>query len=331
VSNYYQGLSRIVSGERAESIALSLKEQSVLPSMTIKLPVQETRAIEIDKHETETAKESDLASADIYTVKSKAKAKSKYEHEPKPWNDEDGPGEHAETRLLNKNITKVPLEEWFDDCGENTDPLDLPPDDSYLFYDGESTDDDSADGEYEELFNQAYYNHAMPGSNSDNFANPAFMEWEAALSYLMKAEGRDAVVELFGGLGKVCILAVRRGMPAGPNYEICAGFDLTCPKQVQQLYAYLKQKRPLVLIAGPPCTSMGGWSRLNRVLNYAQWRATRDIGEQLSRVTANAAHRQHQAGDHFLVENPLGSDLWSLPEWIAIAQLPGVVTAKLHL
>ena len=42
---------------------------------------------------------------------------------------EDEPGEHAETRLLNRHIKKVPCEEHFDDCGDNAEFLELPPDD----------------------------------------------------------------------------------------------------------------------------------------------------------------------------------------------------------
>ena len=288
VSQFYASVSQIISGIRAES--------SQTDSMV------------------------------IYHAKSKKKAKPAVSFNA---DEEDaGPGEHAETRLLNRNITHVPLEEWFDDCGDCTSPLDLGPDDTQLFLDGESTDSDSADEEYNCLFNQSYFNHAMPGSDVDDI--PGLPSWDVQFVYLMRLSGRDAVAELFGGLGKVVMLAVRRGMPGGKNYDIVVGLDLTNPRHRAQFKAYQRARRPLVLVVGPPCTSMGGWSRLNRIKNYAAWRESRDLGELLAEVTAEAINVQLDHGDHFLAENPLNSDLWTLPSWVKLASRPGVVTAKLH-
>ena len=61
---------------------------------------------------------------------------------------------------------------------------------------------------------------------------------------------------------------------------------------------------------------------LNRIRNPAGFEASRRIGELLANLTADLCLYQLEHNRHFLVENPLPSELWSLPKWVRLRAHP---------
>jgi hypothetical protein len=193
--------------------------------------------------------------------------------------------------------------------------------------------EDSDADDVESMYNTTAYSWSLYGSDvpaSTGQPSKVFCTtWEQFFEALSKTStGKMDVVEPFGGPhGAVLQLSVKRGLKAGCNFDIAMNVDLTKTSDIQGLFHYLKVHKPRVIIAGPPCTSFGGWSFLNRIKHPATWLATRKIGELLANITAYACNMQLDRGDHFLVENPLGSEMWTMPAWRNLLRLACVVTA----
>ncbi|CAK0801133.1 unnamed protein product, partial [Prorocentrum cordatum] len=87
----------------------------------------------------------------------------------------------------------------------------------------------------------------------------------------------------------------------------------------RQFWEYLYHGKPLVLLISTPCTSLKGFSALNKVINYDGWLRSRKTSVGLARIAAAAACTQMDAGRHFVSEQPLGSDFYQLDDWQHIA------------
>ena len=66
---------------------------------------------------------------------------------------------------------------------------------------------------------------------------------------------------------------------------------------------------------GPPCTAFSNWSHLNRVTNYETWKRSHVKGKVLADFAAEIALLQLQYNRHFIIENPAGSEIFSLPSF----------------
>eukprot|EP00971_Amphidinium_carterae_P058290 1152997-Amphidinium_carterae.1 len=75
------------------------------------------------------------------------------------------------------------------------------------------------------------------------------------------------ILEICGGNAGVTKLALRRRWPCGRNMDLCTGVDLTNPKQRHQVIQYTRMHRPYIVVAAPPCTAFGAWSRYNAVMH----------------------------------------------------------------
>eukprot|EP00959_Pyramimonas_sp_CCMP1952_P336152 7038877-Pyramimonas_sp.AAC.1 len=67
----------------------------------------------------------------------------------------------------------------------------------------------------------------------------------------------------------------------------------------RQFWEYLYYGKPLVLLISTPCTSLKGFSALNRIINYDGWLRSRKTSVGLARTAAAAACTQMDAGRHF--------------------------------
>ena len=77
------------------------------------------------------------------------------------------------------------------------------------------------------------------------------------------------VVELFGGEGGVGKLCIRRRLRRGGNFDLVTCYDLTKESDQAHIIKYITTHEPLVVVMGPPCTSFGAWSHLNRIAHEA--------------------------------------------------------------
>ncbi|CAK0813698.1 unnamed protein product, partial [Prorocentrum cordatum] len=130
---------------------------------------------------------------------------------------------------------------------------------------------------------------------------------------------RDDVAELCGGASGTTRLLVRRGHRGGPNFDLICDCNLMTHEGQRQFWEYLYHGKPLVLLISTPCTSLKGFSALNKVINYDGWLRSRKTSVGLARIAAAAACTQMDAGRHFVSEQPLGSDFYKLDDWQFIA------------
>lgn len=78
------------------------------------------------------------------------------------------------------------------------------------------------------------------------------------------------------------------------------------------MFDYIAQRKPLVIILAPPCTSFGHWSHINRILHPEAWRNTRQVGEMLATFAARVVRLQLDVDRHLLLEDPAGSAIFDL-------------------
>ena len=236
-------------------------------------------------------------------------------------------GDHADLAVAEASLVRKkapPVEEHYDDCGDDVSAIELP--EEVLFYDVAS--------EPEDMFDSVFYLRHLKGS--DNFYDSSasttkqFDNMQSALTFLSttkSASGHHDFCELYGGTGGVMKVGIRRRLTAGPNMDLTTGCDLSEPAQVAALFQYLKVHTPAVVVMAPPCTALGPWSSYNKVYHYDAWHASYKAALPLALLAAKVAQFQLDNGRHFIAENPWSSSLWQLPCWAKILRDSRVCTA----
>ena len=237
-------------------------------------------------------------------------------------------GDHAANDIAAVSATRrkpVPIEDHFDDCGDDVSALELPELTAFATcFDSE----DEPSSEEDELFSSSFFSFYGFGSSyicSDTNLS-SFAKVYAVVNSWPAAKGVD-YVELFGGNAGTTRIAIRRNLKGGKNFDLTSGVNLHNPDDVRALFDYLRTHRPLVVIMGPPCTAFGSWSSWNAIHNWAGYNASLQEGLPLAKLAARIAKLQHEQGRFFVCENPWLSKLWYLPCWQALLQLPEVLTA----
>ena len=272
----------------------------------------------------------------VYKTQKKQKPKPP---QPTP---EESPGDHADTEFLEKPSKKVEMENTFDDCGDDVSTIAFSDstsisaftDSSYFLEEGEDM------GEDDQLFNDEFFSWAVTGSTTcpeeplhqrpNSFRFPSMHAAYATIGHNPRYAGQHDVCEIFGGDAGTTRVCMRRGLKTGPAFDINVGIDLTSSVEIQHLWMYLERYRPKVVIAGPPCTSFGPWSRINRYRAYDTWRKNRTIGEKLAKLIGEVCLFQLQQGRHFIVENPEQSEIWQLSIFKQLLQDKRVAQATMH-
>ena len=136
------------------------------------------------------------------------------------------------------------------------------------------------------------------------------------------------IMEIFGGKAGVTRIATRYRLRTGPNFDLVSGIDLSDAQEINTLWQYLYTYKPRFVVAGPPCTALGGWSHYNRVHHPETWEAKYKVGKALGELVAQIAHFQISQGRHFVIENPISSDLWSFPSYQSLMERPNVTFVR---
>ena len=147
---------------------------------------------------------------------------------------------------------------------------------------------------------------------------------EMHLAGMNGAPGVD-IVELCGGEGRCTVIARRRRLQTGENFDIITGVDLTDPDTQDQVIRYLVEWKVLVVVMAPVCRPFGPWARFNRMMHYQSWKQSYDEAAPLAQFCGRVALLQLESRRHFLNEQPKGSDLYLEPPWNIVLQWPGVV------
>ena len=136
-------------------------------------------------------------------------------------------------------------------------------------------------------------------------------------------------IEFCGGNARTSQVLIRRRhkVKVGTNFDVALGFDMLNPKEVQEFWSYMFKTQPLVVIMSPPCTGLAGFSGLNRIVNPDGWYASREVSLPLGDLAGHIAAYQLKVNRHFLCENPQGSELYTLPSWMPVANHSNLVVA----
>ena len=233
-------------------------------------------------------------------------------------------GDHADNAIQaesSKRKKQVPLDEVFDDCGDDVSFLTVDETEQKMvtsYYESQYDDmvaSDSDDNALDGPFLQSF----MEGRVEERQRKAEYVDMKSLYMFLQTLpRSRMDFMELFGGKAGCTRIGIRRHLHTGLNFDLTADIDMANPENLQFLWQYIDKHRPFVVLMGPPCTAFGPWSHLNKVVAPQAWEQSLAVGLPLARLAARVATIQMAAGRHFLAENPWPSDLWKLPEWVVI-------------
>lgn len=116
----------------------------------------------------------------------------------------------------------------------------------------------------------------------------------------------------------------KRGWRVGSSFDLLTGWDLADPKQRLQMWRalrILREERPRVIIACPPCTA---FSQL-QAINFGRMDADKKIHMlQIGREHVAVLRWQLRRGGAVLFEHPDGASSWQDPELQSLATHAGV-------
>ena len=119
--------------------------------------------------------------------------------------------------------------------------------------------------------------------------------------------------EIFTASQRVTKEAQRRGHLTGEPLSLETGWDFRRALDRKAAFKMVKRDKPQFLVIAYPC---GPWSPLMRLNPSANLEAIRSEHRQLIQFALDLARYQLRHGRHFILENPIGSASWSLPEVI---------------
>ncbi|CAK0822523.1 unnamed protein product, partial [Prorocentrum cordatum] len=102
------------------------------------------------------------------------------------------------------------------------------------------------------------------------------------------------------------------------NEEVC-WWEMPGNEEME-LYQYLKEERPFVLVMAPQCTGTAGWCTVNEWIGSEVHRRNAEVSFRLGQICAKAAHIQLDGGRHYVNELPGGSRIYRTPEWMGLAR-----------
>lgn len=119
----------------------------------------------------------------------------------------------------------------------------------------------------------------------------------------------------------------RMGHPAGTCFDLDTGWDLGDPKHREAMWRRLREERPEVILACPPCTA---FSRM-QALNWSRMQPHRKvellkIGREHLELAVAVLKWQLKRGGAILFEHPDGATSWQEPELQSLASLTAVKT-----
>ena len=172
-----------------------------------------------------------------------------------------------------------PQEKHYDDCGSDTGRVEEVYNQALLAHSRGSIDDAVAfsyfdvpvcssvpDG-YEELLRENHFHlHCSLGSEveEDHAAfihkpkDASSVKADQLLAFLAEPdlEGNMDVMEVAGGESGISKLSIRRKLKTGKVFDLVTGSDVTEAADQKILLDYIREHRPMVIVAGPPCTAL---------------------------------------------------------------------------
>eukprot|EP00959_Pyramimonas_sp_CCMP1952_P209945 4392752-Pyramimonas_sp.AAC.1 len=98
------------------------------------------------------------------------------------------------------------------------------------------------------------------------------------------------------------------------------GVDPLQHDEEMELYEYLEEERPFVLVMALQCAGTAGWCTVNESIGSEVHRRNAEVALRLGQICAKAAHTQLDGGRHYVNELPRGSRIYRTPEWMGLAK-----------
>ncbi len=135
--------------------------------------------------------------------------------------------------------------------------------------------------------------------------------------------------EVFTHTQRVMNAAKRRGHRVGTAVSLETGFDLRRPLVQKAVLRLVDDEEPYCLVIAFPCGPFSPLQHLNPHGDPAVKKARLEEGRALLKFAVKLARRQHRAGRHFILENPLPSAAWKDPEMVRLIEELGCYIAEL--
>ena len=138
--------------------------------------------------------------------------------------------------------------------------------------------------------------------------------------------GEIDIAEVFSP-PRIAAAASKQGLRGGWSLDLTTGWDLSDPEQQKQAMRLLRESKPRMVIACPPCTPFSTLMRWN-------WRNMKPdkVQEVMCKAIAHLSfavamcEEQHRAGRLFMFEHPARATSWNLDVLNDLRHLPGVIS-----
>ena len=197
------------------------------------------------------------------------------------------------------------IENHFDDCGADLSGLGIDP---------------------EEFVEQSTGHLAYSLMSSE----VSLSDLDMFLSKVSEVESSLDIVEICGGTARTSVIAIRKGLVAGDNFDLVCSCDLNSPINQQKVLSYIKEHRPLIVVMAPTCTPFGPMSHLVRRMSPEAWQRSLKQARPHGRFCGRVAKEVDQLGIFFLAEQPFPSELWNEPEWKVVFARPNTKSILIH-
>eukprot|EP00913_Durusdinium_trenchii_P024025 g22563.t1 len=119
---------------------------------------------------------------------------------------------------------------------------------------------------------------------------------------------------------RISPLLEKMGLKVGPSYDLVTNWDLSDPHQRRAMWKSLREERPEVILACPPCTAFSrmqviNWGRMSTAKRVSMLQA----GKEHLHLAIAVLKWQLRRGGGILFEHPDGATSWQEPELQALA------------
>ena len=254
--------------------------------------------------------------------------------------------------------SKIPVEEHYDDCGQDlsglgsevtrdasdylitTTPADYSPfhtqlprphDESFCVYDLMNY--------YDEASALAqYFFKGCEATDVDWLPRRANLRSSTCLQefiyFLRQADSssfaRDDLVELCRGAARVSVICARLKLKTGEDFDLITCYDLNSNQDQQGVWHYFHTRQPIVALMAPACEPFGPRSHYNKIIFPQTWEASYAQAAPHGRFCGEIGlfqcqrRRAYNDGSCFGNEQPHPSDLYKEHPWPVVLQYPEV-------
>ena len=218
------------------------------------------------------------------------------------------------------------VEQHFDDCGENLEPIEKEV--KISLFENYTSDESEVEelnglGQTMSLWNPSGSSDDLPPDLTGN--SYLACDIDEMLDILEKNPGIAwpwgvEIVEICGGKEIISYLVIKRKLRSGRGFELITGVDLSTTENHRKVCEYVKLEKPLVIVMAPVCTPDSPLARPNRITNQSARQMSFQTGEPIAKLCGQLAQIQLNAHKHFLVEQPLGSTMFETHPWPKVVQ-----------